>query len=132
MRALGATPCTAHPKVLKNIAKQLEEHNILSAHELQIAQRIGLLATIPVARSGFNDGLLFPYECSAGASPLEPVSSEAPLDPVEPKNQEKRKIHAITLLVDFSDNKGIQPAKDFENLLFDEANPNSIDRKSVV
>jgi immune inhibitor A len=123
MRALGATACTAHPKVLKNIARQLEEHNILSTQELQIARRIGLLATIPVARSGFNDGIVFPYECSAGASTLEPVGSEAPLDPVESK---KRSMHTIALLVDFSDNKGTRSAKEFEKVLFDKANPDSM------
>ena len=123
MRALGATACTAHPKVLKNIARQLAEHNIVTAQELQIARRIGLLATIPVARSGFNDGIVFPYECSAGASTLEPVGSEAPLDPVESK---KRSMHTIALLVDFSDNKGTRSAKEFEKVLFDKANPDSM------
>src|ERR1043166_4085535 len=123
MRAVGATACTAHPKVLKNIARQLEEHNLVTTLELQIAQRIGLLATIPAGRSGFNDGIVFPYECSSGVSPLEPLSSEAPLDPVEPM---KRNIHSIALLVDFSDNKGTRSAKDFENLLFDKANLNSM------
>jgi immune inhibitor A len=123
MCALGATACTAHPKVLKNIVKQLEEHNILTTQELQIARRVGLVATIPVARSGFNDGIVSPYKCSAGASSLEPVSSEAPLDPVEPK---KRNMHAIALLVDFSDNQGTRSAKDFERVLFDNANPNSM------
>ena len=123
MRALGATACTAHPKVLKNIARQLAEHNILSTQELQIARRIGLLATIPVARSGFNDGIVFPYECSAGASTLEPVGSEAPLDPVESK---KRSMYTIALLVDFSDNKGTRSAKEFEKVLFDKANPDSM------
>jgi len=123
MRALGATACTAHPKVLKNIARQLEEHNIVTTQELQIARRIGLLATIPVARSGFNDGIVFPYECSAGASTLEPVGSEAPLDPVESK---KRSMYTIALLVDFSDNKGTRSAKEFEKVLFDKANPDSM------
>ncbi len=95
----------------------------MTAQELQIARRIGLLATIPVARSGFNDGIVFPYECSAGASTLEPVDSEAPLDPVESK---KRSMHTIALLVDFSDNKGTRSAKEFEKVLFDKANPDSM------
>jgi hypothetical protein len=114
MRALGATPCTAHPKVLKNIAKQLQEHNIISVHELQIARRMGIVAISPVGRAGFNDGLLFPYELStiAPASPL--VSPEAALAPVEPKRAEKRKMHAIALLVDFSDNQATRSAKEFE------------------
>jgi immune inhibitor A len=126
MRALGATACTAHPKVLKNIATQLKEHNIVSTHELQIARRIGIVATTPVARLGFNDGILFPYKLSTGGPASGPVIPEAALVPVEPKIPKKRKIHAIALLVDFSDNKGMRPAKDFEKLLFDKANPNSV------
>src|SRR2546430_1723785 len=126
MRAIGATACTAHPRVLKNIAKQLEEHNIVSTHELQIARRMGIVATIPVARAGFNDGIFFPYELSTSAPASASVIPEAALDSVEPKIPKKRKIHAIALLVDFSDNKGMRRPKDFEKLLFDEANPNSV------
>src|SRR5437867_12517163 len=118
MHALGPTACTAHPKVLKNIAKQFDEHSIVSIQELQIARRMGIVATTPVARPGFNDGLVLPYEHSTGGPALEPVSPE-------PKKPQKRKMHAIALLVDFSDNKGERPAKDFEKLLFDKANQNS-------
>ena len=119
IHALGPTACTAHPKVLKNITKQLEEHNIVSTQELQIARRMGIVATTPVARPGFNDGIFFPYEHSTGGPALEPVSRE-------PKKPKKRKMHAIALLVDFSDNKGARSAKDFEKLLFDKANQNSM------
>ena len=126
IRGLGATACTAHPKVLKNIAKQLEEHNIVSTQELQIARRMGIVATIPVARAGFNDGVFFPYELSTGGSASASVIPEAAVASVEPKKPEKRKLHAIALLVDFSDNKGMRRAKDFEKLLFDKANPNSM------
>ena len=98
MHALGPTACTAHPKVLKNIKKQFDEHNIVSTQELQIARRMGIVATTLVARPGFNDGIFFPYERSTGGPALEPVSPE-------PKKPQKRKMHAIALLVDFSDNK---------------------------
>jgi immune inhibitor A len=119
MHTLGPTACTAHPKVLKNIAKQLDEHNIGSTQELQIARRMGIMAATPVERPGFNDGIVFPYECSTGGPALEPVSPEL-------KKPKKRKIHAIALLVDFSDNKGARSAKDFEKLLFDKAKQNSM------
>src|SRR4030095_2586867 len=101
MRGLGATACTAHPKVLKNIAKQLEEHNVVSTQELQIARLMGIVATSPVGRAGFNDGLLSPYDLSTMGPASPPVSPEASLAPVEPKRPEKRKVHAIALLVDF-------------------------------
>src|SRR5256714_10534295 len=126
MRALGATTCTAHPKVLRNIAKQLEVHNIVSTQELQIARRMGIVATSPVGRAGFNDGILFPYELSTGGPASAPVIPEATVASVESKKLEKRKLHAIALLVDFSDNYGMRRPKDFKKLLFDKANPNSM------
>ena len=126
MRAVGATACTAHPKVLRNIAKQLEEHNIVTTQELQIARRVGLVATIPVARLGFNDGIFFPYELSTSGPASASVIPEAAVTSVESKRPKKRKVHAIALLVDFSNNKGIRRAKEFEKLLFDKANPNSM------
>src|SRR2546430_2873202 len=126
MRALGATTCTAHPKVLRNIAKQLEEHNIVSTHELQIARRMGIVATSPFGRAGFNDGILFPYELSTGGPASAPVIPEVAVASVEWKKPEKRKLHAIALLVDFSDNYGMRRPKDFEKLLFGKANPNSM------
>src|SRR5438309_11873068 len=103
MHALGPTACTAHPKVLKNIKKQFDEHNIVSTQELQIARCRGIVATAPVARPGFNDGILFTYERSTSGSALDPVGPETALAPVEPKKPKKRKMHAIALLVDFSD-----------------------------
>jgi len=126
MRALGATACTAHPKVLRNIAKQLEENNVISAQELQIARLMGIVATTAVARPGFNDGIFFPYELSTGGPGSPRVIPKAAVASVGSKRPKKRKVHAIALLVDFSDNKGMRRAKDFENLLFDKANPNSM------
>src|SRR5436309_15116324 len=98
MRALAATACTAHPKVLRNIAKQLDEHNIVSTHELQIARRMGIVATSPVGRAGFNDGILFPYELSTAEPASAPVIPESTVASVESKELEKRKVHAIALL----------------------------------
>jgi immune inhibitor A len=126
MRALGATACTAHPKVLKNIAKRLEAHNVVSTHELQIARRIGIVATSAVARPGFNDGIFFPYELSTGGPGSPRVIPKAAVASVGSKRPKKRKVHAIALLVDFSDNKGTRSAKEFEKVLFDKANPNSM------
>src|SRR5437762_12680151 len=126
MRALGATACTAHPRVLKNIARQLEEHNIVSTQELQIARRMGIVATIPVARAGFNDGVFFPYELSTSGPGSPRVIPKAAVASVGSKRPKKRKMHAIALLVDFSDNKGMRRPKDFEKLLFDKANQNSM------
>jgi len=126
MRALGATACTAHPRVLKDIAKQLEQHNVIPAQELQIARLMGIVTTSAVARPGFNDGIFSPYELSTGRPGSPRVISKAAVASVGSKRPKKRKVHAIALLVDFSDNKGKRRANDFQNLLFDKANPNSM------
>src|SRR5207244_12023950 len=55
-----------------------------------------------------------------------PVIPKAVVASVESKKPEKRKLHAIALLVDFSDNYGIRQPKDFEKLLFDKATLNSM------
>jgi immune inhibitor A len=87
---------------------------------------MGIVATTPVVQPGFNDGIVFPYDRSTGGPLLEAVRPEPALAPVEQKKSKKRNVHAITLLVDFSDNKGARSAKDFEKLLFHKANQNSM------
>src|SRR4030095_7003416 len=73
-----------------------------------------------------NDGLLFPYELST-AGPGSPRGiPKAAVASVRSKRPKKRKVHAIALLVDFSDNKGMRRPHGFEKLLFDKANPNSM------
>jgi immune inhibitor A len=126
MRAVGATACRAHPKVLKNIAKQLEDHIVISAQELRIAWRMGMVATSPLTWPGFNDGIFFPYKLSTVGPGSPRVIPKAALASVGSKRPKKRKVHAIALLVDFSDNQGRRRATHFENLLFDKANPNSM------
>lgn len=119
--ALGPTACAAHPKVIKNIAKQIDDHGIVSAHEFRIARHMGLVAGQPLERLGFNDGLLFPYDDIAFG--LAASGSRAVRAPARKK---KRKMHALALLVDFPDNKGTRPAKEFQKLLFDKSNPDSM------
>jgi immune inhibitor A len=126
MCAPGATACTAHPRVLKDIAKQLEQHNVISAQELQIARLMGIVASSAVAQPGFINRIFFPYELSTGGPGSPPVIPKAPVASVGSKRPKKQKVHAVALLVDFSDNKRKRRARDFENLLFDKANPNSL------
>src|SRR5947207_3376104 len=105
MRALGATACRAHPKVLKNIAKQLEQHHILSAQELQIARLMGIVTTNAIARPSFDNRFFFRYELST-RSPGPPRVPKTAVASVDSKRPKKRNVHAIALLVDFPDNKG--------------------------
>ena len=121
---LGPTACAPNPKVIKSITKQIAEHRIVSAQELRIARRMGLVATSPVTpRIGFNDGVLYPYDEVSGASVRAMRSARGAFAAPRPK---KRKMHALALLVDFSDNKGTRPAAEFNKLLFSKSNPNSM------
>ena len=122
--ALGPTACAPNPKVIKSITKQIKENRIVSVQELRIARRMGLVATSPVAsRIGFNDGVLYPYDEASGAPAGAMRSARAALAAPKPK---KRKMHALALLVDFSDNPGTRPAAEFHKLLFAKSNPNSM------
>ena len=126
MRAVGATACRAHPKVLKNIANQLEHHIVISAQELRIARGMGMVAASPVAWPVFNDGIFFSHELSTVGPGSPRVIPKAAVASVDSKRPKKRKMHAMALLVDFSDNKRKRRAENFEKLLFDKANPNSV------
>jgi len=122
--ALGPTACAPNPKVIKSITEQIAKNRIVSAQELRIAQRMGLVATSPVgARIGFNDGVLYPYDEASGAPASALRSAAAALAAPKPK---KRKMHALALLVDFPDNKGTRPGAAFHKLLFDKTNPDSM------
>lgn len=121
--AMGPTVCAPHPKVLTKIAKEIDAEHLHSAHELRVARRMGIMATTPVTRLGFNDGIIFPFEQEAGAPRRAMRHAAAAFAPPVSK---KRKMHALALLVDFSDNKGTRPAKDFEKLLFSKTNPDSM------
>ncbi|MBA2585519.1 MAG: immune inhibitor A [Chthoniobacterales bacterium] len=122
--ALGPTTCAPQPKILKSIARQIKAKGIVSEHELRIARRMGIVSVEPTsARLGFNDGVIYPFDepAAAGArarAMARPGLAKAPA--------RKRKMHALALLVDFSDSEGVRPAKDFEKLLFEKSNPNSM------
>jgi len=115
--------CAPNPEVLKNIVEQMHEYGIISAHELRIARRMGIIPTSAVDRLGFNDGIVYPYAEIMGAPRGALVAPAQALARVIPQT---RKMHALGLLVDFSDNKGTRPASDFETLLFDKSNQNSM------
>ena len=124
LHAAGPTACAPSPKVIKSINKQIADNKIVSGHELRIARRMGLVVTSPVGpRIGFNDGVLYPYDEASGAPARAMRSVRAALAAPKPK---KRKMHALALLVDFSDNKGTRPAAEFHKLLFDKKNPDSM------
>ena len=60
--AEGPSACAPHPKVIKNIKKQIAKARILSVADARIAALSGLLGTPLENRSGFNDGVIYPPE----------------------------------------------------------------------
>ena len=116
----GPTACMALPKVLKNIHKQIKAAKALSVADIRLASRMGLLSADVARPLGFNDGVIYPASAVPTSSPsLAPMRSAARAAP-------SGKLHALALMVDFSDNVGRRPAGEFQSLLFDPANPSSM------
>lgn len=118
----GPTACVAHPRVMKSIVRELRAARAVSSQEVRLAARMGLAPSDAVSLLGFNDGIVYPpgYVPPARAPGMS-LSAAAALAPTP-----TRKLHALALLVDFSDNTGRRPPADFQRLLFDPANPRSL------
>src|SRR5262245_18727617 len=118
----GPTRCVAHPKVMKNIVKELRSARALSSHEVRLAARMGLAPSDAVSMMGFNDGVIYPTDYTP-----PPIARGLSLSSSMAMAQTPtRKLHALALLVDFSDNEGTRPATDFQDLLFNPDNPSSL------
>ena len=119
----GPTACVASPKVMKNLVKELKAARAISSHEVRLAARMGLAPSDALSAVGFNDGIIYP----PGYAPkLAAPKGLSLADAMAMAPTPTRKLHALALLVDFADNKGTRPAADFQKLLFDPANPNSL------
>ncbi len=119
----GPSVCAPLPKVSKSIKKELIAARAISAHEGRIASMLGLAPAGTTIALGFNDGIIYPSDAApqaVGRSRMR-LSRAAGLAP-----QASRQLHALALLVDFSDNKGTRPAADFQKMLFDPTNPDSM------
>jgi immune inhibitor A len=118
----GPTVCIAHPRVMRDIKRQISSNRILSTADARLAMLAGMLDIPAVGRTGFNDGVIYPPgEGPAMAARIRPAvrfALEAPSD--------KTNLNCLVLLVDFSDNQGNTPPRHFEKLLFDQSNPNSM------
>ena len=119
----GPSVCAPSPKVMKNIKKELIAARAVSAHETRLASMMGLAPAGTSNSIGFNDGVIYPPGEGPEFAPKRGLSltRSASLAPLA-----TRKLHALALLVDFSDNKGSRPAADFQKMLFDATNPNSM------
>jgi immune inhibitor A len=121
----GPTACRPSKAVLKSIKKEIKKARALSAADVRLAAHMGLVAADLPRRTGFNDGVFYP----PGAAPLALAPAAHPLRAARMSRAHgstTRNLHALALLVDFSDNKGIRPAADFAKMLFEKGNPDSM------
>lgn len=124
----GPSACAPHPRVLKNIKKQIAKARILSVADARIAALSGMLGTPPENRSGFNDGVIYPpgtEDLPAGVA-LARAGKEPRVSRALALPTGMQTLNCLVLLVDFSDHKGTTSAAHYEKLLFDHTNPNSM------
>lgn len=124
----GPTTCIAHPEVVRSIENEIKQSHALSGGDIRLATAMGLLSTDAVQPFGFNDGIFYPVNESVARSPLVGSVHPAALVrlPSDPTPIQPRTMHALALLVDFNDNPGSRPKAEFETLLFDTNNPDSM------
>jgi immune inhibitor A len=122
----GPTACRPTAAVLKNIKKSIKTSGALSTADVRLAAFMGLVTADVQRPTGFNDGVFYP---SADVQ-LASAPAKSPLRAARMARATAtgpaRKLHALALLVDFSDSPGKRPAADFQKMLFDPANPDSM------
>lgn len=120
----GPTACRPIPAVLKSIRQAIKKSRALSTADVRLAAKIGLVRAVPERPIGFNDGLFYP----PGEAPFAAAPKNRPLRAARMARSTGavRKLHALALMVDFSDNPGARPAADFQKMLFDATNPDSM------
>jgi immune inhibitor A len=120
----GPTTCRPSTAVLKSIRQSIKKNHALSAADVRLASYMGLIPAVAKRPTGFNDGVFYP----PGEAPLTQAPANRPLRAARMARStgQTRQLHALALMVDFSDNKGSRSAADFQKMLFDPANPNSM------
>jgi immune inhibitor A len=120
----GPTTCRPSAAVLRSIRQSIKKNHMLSPADVRLASYMGLIAAIPQRPIGFNDGVFYPPE----ETPLSKAPANRPLRAARMARSTglTRKLHALALMVDFNDNKGSRPAAEFQTMLFDPANPDSM------
>ncbi|HEU5295837.1 MAG TPA: immune inhibitor A domain-containing protein, partial [Burkholderiaceae bacterium] len=121
----GPTTCRPTAAVLKDIKQSIKKSNALSSADVRLASYMGLLNADVKRRTGFNDGVFYPAaDVRLAAAPADKPLRAARM--ARAVKGQTRKLHALALLVDFADNPGARPAADFQKMLFDRNNPDSM------
>ena len=120
----GPTTCRPPAAVLKSIQQAIKKSHALSSADVRLASYMGLVSAVVQRQTGFNDGVFYPpSDVPFGVAPANRPLRAARMARAD---GEKRTLHALALMVDFSDNKGTRPAADFQKMLFDPTNPDSM------
>jgi immune inhibitor A len=120
-------PSTCHPTkaVLKDIQQSIKSSRAMSSADIRLAAFMGLVTADVQRPTGFNDGLFYPApDISLDAAPAKSPLRAARME--RATAGKVRKLHGLALLVDFSDNKGQRAAADFQKMLFDPTQPDSM------
>ncbi|MBE7416519.1 MAG: M6 family metalloprotease domain-containing protein [Ideonella sp.] len=123
----GPTTCRPTAAVLRDIQRAVRKSHVLSPADLRLAAYMGLVAADGQRPLGFNDGVFYP----PSALPLASAPANRPLRAARmarATKPRKRRLHALALLVDFADNPGRRPAAEFQRMLFDPDNADSMTR----
>lgn len=123
----GPTSCRPTAAVLRDIKRSIKKSHALSTADVRLAAYMGLVAADVRRPTGFNDGLFYPAADVALAAAPASRPLRAARQPRATAGK-RRKLHALALLVDFADNRGARPAADFQRMLFDASNPDSMTR----
>jgi len=120
----GPTTCRPSKGVLKSIRQSIKKARALSGADVRLAAYMGLVAADVRRPTGFNDGVFYPPT----DVPVERAPRNRPLRAARMARAEKapRTLHALALMVDFSDNVGKRPAAEFQRMLFDASNTDSM------
>ncbi len=119
----GPTTCRPTTAVLKDIQRSIKKSRAMSAADVRLASYMGLIAADQQRQTGFNDGVFYPpSDIPVAAAPADRPLRAARL----PRATGPKKLHALALMVDFSDNVGKRPPGEFQKMLFDPANPDSM------
>jgi len=120
----GPTTCRPSKAVLKSIRQSIKKVRAMSGADVRLAAYMGLVTADVQRPPGFYDGVFYPpNDIPAGRAPANRPLRAARL---ERAGAATRKLHALALMVDFSDNVGTRPAAEFQRMLFDASNPDSM------
>ncbi len=116
----GPMKSPPHPKVLKRIARELRSSRAASSYDVRLASAMGLVTADSNRPLGYNDGIFYPIFSppEMTRARLARTTSRLALETAKP-----RKLHALALLVDFKDQKGVRPPAEFHDILFDPTDP---------